>query len=79
MIKTIFEEKYDAGVMKGEARGKAEAGRNMVLTFLRAKFKKVPKDIEKAILAMSDPIALESLAAHAGHSDTMEEFAGALR
>jgi hypothetical protein len=48
MIKTIFEEREAIG----EARGKAEAGRNLVLTALRTKFKKVPKDVEKAVLAI---------------------------
>jgi len=83
MIKTIFEEKYDEGIAigeaRGEARGKAEAGRNMVLTFLRKKFKKVPKGIEQAVHAMSDPIALESLLEHAVDSNTVEEFAEAVR
>ena len=71
MIKTIFEEKID--------EGKAEAGRNMVLVVLRAKFKKVPKEVEKAILAMNDPTALESWAAHAATCQSMDEFADALK
>ena len=71
MIKTIFEEREKIGV----AKGKAEAGRNMVLTFVRAKFGKVPKRIEDAIRRMNDPIALESLAAQAGRSKTLDEFA----
>jgi hypothetical protein len=56
-----------------------QMGRNMVITFLRAKFAKIPKRIENAINQMNDSVALESLAAHAGHSDTMEEFAEALK
>jgi DNA-binding protein Fis len=71
MIKTIFEER--------EAKGKAEAGRNMVLAALRRKFKKVPKGIETEILAMSDPIALESLLVHAIDSSTLDEFAAVLK
>jgi hypothetical protein len=67
------------GKAEGEAKGKAEAGRNMVLTVLRKKFKKVPKGIEKAVLGMSDPIALESLLEHALDSETMDEFATALQ
>ena len=78
MIKGIFEKKFDEGVAIGEAKGKSEAGRNMVLAFLRAKFGKVPKRIEEAIRQMHDPIALESLAAQAGHSDTLDDFATAL-
>ena len=78
MIKSIFEEKFDAGVAVGIAKGKAEkieTARNMVLKALRRKFKKVPKHIERAVLAMSDPIALESVLEHAIDSNTLEEFA----
>jgi hypothetical protein len=83
MIKGIFEETYDEGVAVGKAEGVAEgeakAGRNMVLTFLRAKFSRVPKEVERAIRAMNDPTALESWAAHAATCQTMDEFARALR
>ena len=79
MRKTIFEEKYDAGRAVGKAEEKTETGRNMVLVALRRKFGKVPKGIEKAILAMSDPVALESLLEHAIDSKTLDEFATALR
>ena len=75
MIKTIFEEREAIG----EARGEAKAGRNMVLTALRKKFTKVPKGIEKAVLAMSDPIALESLLEHAIDSNTLDEFAAVVK
>ena len=51
----------------------------MVLAVLRARFKKVPKDVEKAILVMTDLIALESWAAQAATCDTLDEFAEALR
>ena len=70
MIKTIFEKREEIG----EARGQAKA----VLTVLRRKFKKVPKHVEQAVLAMSDPIALESLLVHAMDSNTLDEFAEAL-
>jgi len=91
MIKTIFEEREDIGRAEGraegEARGKAEgrvegkteAGRNMVMAVLRARFKRVPKEIEKAILSVSDPIALESWAAQAATCQSLNEFAEALR
>jgi len=67
MIKSLFEEKID--------EGKAEEGRNMVLKALRKKFKKVPKHIEQAVLAKSDPVALESLLEHVMDSDTLDAFA----
>ena len=71
MIKTIFDEREAIG----EARGKAET----VLAILRAKFRRVPKETEKAIRQMTDPIALDSLAAHVLHSETLDEFATALK
>jgi hypothetical protein len=61
--------------LDGEAKGKAEGKAEMVLTALRTKFKKVPKDIERSVLAMSDSIALESLLVQAIHSNTLDEFA----
>jgi hypothetical protein len=67
------------GEAKGKAEGKAEAGRRMVLTALQTKFTRVPKDIEKMVLTMSDPIALESLLEQAIQCDTMDEFAEGLR
>ena len=74
MIKTIFEEHADIAEARGEARGKAET----VLTVLRARFKKVPKEVEKSIRAMTDSIALESWAATAATCATMDEFADML-
>jgi hypothetical protein len=56
-------------------KGKAEA----VLTIIRKKFKKIPKEIEETVLAMSDSIALESLLEHAMDSDTLDEFVTALK
>jgi flagellar biosynthesis/type III secretory pathway protein FliH len=82
MIKSIFDEKYDEGVAlgkaRGEAEGKAEAGRNMVLAVLRAKFKRVPKNIERSIFALNDPVALESWAVQAATCQSLDEFAEAL-
>ena len=71
MIKSVFDEKYDAGVADGEVKWKAD----MVLKALRKKFKKMPKHIEQAVLAMTDPIALESLLEHVFDCNTLDEFA----
>jgi hypothetical protein len=60
---------------EGVAKGKAE----MVLTAVQKKFKDVPQEIEDAVLAMSDPIALKSLLEHAIDSDTLDEFSTALQ
>ena len=60
-----------------KAEGKAETGRNMVLTVLRARFDRVPQEVESAIRQMNDPIALESWAAQAATCQSMEEFAEA--
>jgi hypothetical protein len=59
---------------KAEVKGKAE----MVLKALRRKFENIPPEIEEAVCAKSDPIALESLMEHAIDSDTLDEFATAL-
>ena len=83
MIKSIFDEKYDAGVAVGvavgEARGEAKGKAESVLKVIRTKFKKIPKEVERAVLGMSDSIALESLLEHAIYSDTLDEFAEWLR
>ena len=63
---------------EGEARGEVRKGRNMVLVALRKKFGLVPAEIEGAVLAMSDSIALESLLEHAIDSNTLEEFSESL-
>jgi len=75
MIKTIFEEKYDAGIADGEVKGKAE----LLLKILREKFSRVPKETEKAICQMTDPIALDSWAVRAATCKSMGEFVEAFR
>ena len=57
-----------------KAEGKAEA----VLAVLRRNFKNVPEHIEQVVLAMTDPIALESVLMHAIDSKTLDEFATVL-
>jgi len=74
MMKTIFEEQQDIGEARGVVKGEAK----MVVNALRTRFGKVPKGIEKAIFAMSDSIALESMLVQAIQSDTLEEFADGL-
>ncbi len=59
--------------------GETKAGRNMVLTALRTKFGEVPKEVEKSVLGMSDPVALESLLAQVIQCDTLNEFADLLK
>ena len=75
MIKSILDEKYDAGVADGEIKWKADT----LLKILRGKFGKVPKETEKAISQMTDPIALDSWAIHAATCQSMKEFAEALK
>ena len=83
MSKTIFDKKFDEGVAVGEVRGKAEGiaegEKNMLLKVLQAKFHKVPKKIENTIRAMTDTIALESLAVHVTNCDSLDEFAKTLK
>ena len=75
MIKTMFEKLEAIGEARGEARGAVRGKAEMVLKALRKKFKKVPKGIERSVLAMSDPIALESMLEHVFDSNTLGEFA----
>ena len=75
MIKTIFEEREAIGEARGIARGKTET----LLKILREKFSKIPKETEKAINLMTDPVALDSWAVHAATCKSMEEFAEALK
>jgi hypothetical protein len=75
----ILTEKLDAYFNEKYAVPRAvETGRNMLMAFLRGRFGKVPKSIEKAINQMNDPIALESLAARTGNCKTLAEFAAEL-
>jgi hypothetical protein len=75
MIKSIFDEKVDEGIAIGAVMGKAET----VLAILRARFNRVPKEVEGAIRQMNDLIALESWAVQAATCQSMDEFAKALR
>jgi hypothetical protein len=50
-----------------------------VLTVLRARFTKVPKGVERTILAMTDPVALDSWLAYAANCQSVNEFADALK
>jgi hypothetical protein len=60
------------------AEEKVESRREMLLAFLRGRFGKVPKNIEKVICQMNDPIALESLAVRTANCNTLDEFAAEL-
>ena len=71
MIKTIFEEKYDAGKVEGKAE--------LLLKILREKFNRVPKETERAIRQMTDPIALDSWAIQAATCGSMSEFVKAFK
>ena len=91
MIKTIFEEREDigraegiaigkaVGKAEGKVEGKAEGKAEGILTVLRTRFNRIPKDVEKAVLQMTDPIALDSWTAYATTCQTMNEFAKALK
>ena len=71
MAKTTAEELW----VGGKAEGKA----GTVLMLLRTKFRQIPQEVETAVYQMTDPIALDSLAAHVLHSETLDEFTTALK
>jgi hypothetical protein len=79
MITTIFEEKYlegkAEGVAEGEAKGKAAA----VMSVLRKRFTKVPKQVEISVSRMRDPVALESLVGDAAICKSLADFAKCLK
>lgn len=78
MIKTIFEEKYDEGLAEGIAVGEAKAlaeKAETVLTFLRARFKRVPKTVAEKIRGAKDKVVLDSWAVLAATCESMAEFA----
>ena len=79
MIKSIFDEEFDAGVAVGEARGEARGEAKMLLKILRARFQQVPKNVEKLIQSMTDSVALDSWAQHAATCQSINEFAKAIR
>ena len=62
------------GVVKGRAEEKIETAREIILESLREKFGRVPKNIERAVNQMNDPIALKSLAVRTGSCKTLAEF-----
>jgi len=71
----LIAESEARGVAEGESRGEAKAGREIILESLREKFGRVPKNIERAINQMNDPIALKSLAVRTASCQTLDEFA----
>ena len=79
MIKTMFEKKIDEGIAIGEMKSEAKWKADTLLKILRGKFDRVPKETEKAINKMTDPVALDSWAIHAATCQSMEEFAKALK
>ena len=85
MVETIFDRKFAEGVAVGEARGYAAGEAEVlhekaesILTFLRARFRRVPKAVEQKIRNTKDKIVLESWTAHAGSCLTMQEFEEAI-
>ena len=93
MVETIFDKKFAEGwaggvaegVTIGEARGEARGEAKVlhekaesILTFLRARFMRVPRAVEQKIRNSKDKIVLDSWTAHAGSCQTMKEFEEAI-
>jgi hypothetical protein len=79
MIKSIFDEKYEEGVVFGEAKGKAEGKAEMLVQFLSTRFKRVPKSTRDRLLAINDAVVLESLVESVLHCESLKEFEKALK
>ena len=93
MIRTIFEEKFDEGLAEGiaegivigETRSRAGAEAKMleekaetILAFLQARFRKLPKAVERKIRKTRDKVVLDSWVVHAGTCQTIKEFEEAI-
>ena len=79
MIKSIFDEREAIGEARGRDKEKIETGRNLLLAILRKKFNRIPKEVERSIQKMNDPISLESWAVQAATCQSMDEFVEMLR
>ena len=75
MIKTIFDEKYEAGVAEGRAEGEA----NAIIRTLTKRFKSVPNELQAKLLAMINLEQLDKLANFAFDCQTLAEFEQALK
>ena len=74
-----FRDKYSAAyIAEGEANGEIRKGREAVVTVLRTRFKRVPKEVEKTIRQMVDLVALESWLVQAVACQSMDEFTKSL-
>jgi hypothetical protein len=86
-MKTFFEELEAIGEARGkvigetigEARGEVKGERKAVLSALRKKFTVIPDRIETTISQISDPVVLDSLIGDVIVSQSLDEFANALK
>ncbi|MDR0520442.1 MAG: hypothetical protein LBH00_01165, partial [Planctomycetaceae bacterium] len=67
------------GEARGEARGKVGGKREAVVSFLQARFGKVPQKIVHAVNACSDTSDLDVLTVSAATCKTLKEFAAGLK
>ena len=74
MVETIQKGFRYECLVEGEAIGKVKA----ILTILKTRFNRVPNDVKKSLGKMSDPIALDSLVAHATNCTSLKDFADSL-
>ena len=72
--KTYHQEMLEAATAEVTAKAKAES----TLKILRSRFKNVPDEITRAVNAMNDPIALESLEDFALDCESLDDFAKSL-
>jgi hypothetical protein len=73
-------EKWTADAVAKEKNGwEAKSKAELLLAILRERFNNVPKDTERIILEMSDPIALQSWGVQASMCQSLDEFIEALR
>jgi len=86
MIKSIFDEKFfegkSVGIAEGEARGEArgeiKGKASIVIQILLSRFNRIPKTMGNRLLAIGDPVVLDSLALLALKCESLKEFKNAL-
>ncbi|GHT45793.1 hypothetical protein FACS189454_05860 [Planctomycetales bacterium] len=82
MVKTIFEEKYLAGMAEAEkmrkpiwvAEGKAEGAALSVQSVLNARFHTVTSKVQKQLSAITDVSRLENLVGQTAVCPTLKDF-----
>ena len=73
-VQECLEQGLEQGLERGLVIGKVEA----ILTILKTRFNRIPSEIKKSLNKMADPVALDSLVAHAAGCKSIKDFTESL-